>query len=268
MSNKPRDYAITITVRNNRMLEQMQLLGFESAAALHRASGVSMGTIGEFLRFKRAPIKRNEQWSVSLLKIAECLRCLPEDLFPPVHFRKPLEKSSAEFKTDAADINQISASLRSMALPADEKMMIVESKQALEGLMHGLSPREERVLRMRFGLDGREYTLEEIARPWGLTRDRIRQIEANAIRKLKRATFADRSFQETIGRRMPRSALGLTTVSYIQPRSYSQSGHTTPVNDDTRKIMSADERAANVKTLLEKYLGGPGTGSPNPYALQ
>jgi RNA polymerase primary sigma factor len=53
-------------------------------------------------------------------------------------------------------------------------------------LLAGLSPREEKILRLRFGIgeDG-EYTLEEIGRQFGLSRERIRQIEAKAIERLR-----------------------------------------------------------------------------------
>jgi RNA polymerase primary sigma factor len=49
-----------------------------------------------------------------------------------------------------------------------------------------LTPREERVIKMRFGLeDGTEHTLEEVGQKFGVTRERIRQIEAKALRKLR-----------------------------------------------------------------------------------
>ena len=51
-----------------------------------------------------------------------------------------------------------------------------------------LDSREERVLRLRFGVgEDREHTLEQIGRVFSLTRERIRQIEAMALRKLRRA---------------------------------------------------------------------------------
>jgi RNA polymerase sigma factor (sigma-70 family) len=53
-------------------------------------------------------------------------------------------------------------------------------------IMAGLSPRERDVLRIRFGLDdGHQRTLEEVAKLYGLTRERVRQIEAKALRKLR-----------------------------------------------------------------------------------
>ena len=59
-------------------------------------------------------------------------------------------------------------------------------KRDLEGMLESLTEREASVVRLRFGLeDGREWTLEDIGERLKVTRERIRQIEAKALRKLK-----------------------------------------------------------------------------------
>jgi RNA polymerase primary sigma factor len=59
-------------------------------------------------------------------------------------------------------------------------------KEKIEEVLGSLSPREARVLRLRFGLDNdRPYTLEEVGQKFGLTRERIRQIEGRALRRLR-----------------------------------------------------------------------------------
>ena len=59
-------------------------------------------------------------------------------------------------------------------------------REQLAAVLHRLTPREEQVLRLRFGLDdGRQRTLEEVGEVFNITRERIRQIEAKALRKLR-----------------------------------------------------------------------------------
>jgi RNA polymerase primary sigma factor len=74
---------------------------------------------------------------------------------------------------------------RTAVSPADA-VISVNLKERAERVLRTLSPREERVLRMRFGMDdGSEHTLEEVGRCFAVTRERIRQIEAKALRKLR-----------------------------------------------------------------------------------
>ena len=62
-------------------------------------------------------------------------------------------------------------------------------KEQVGDVLDSISQREKRVLELRFGLeDGRSRTLEEVGREFGVTRERIRQIEAKALRKLRHPT--------------------------------------------------------------------------------
>ena len=64
-------------------------------------------------------------------------------------------------------------------------------KQQLDEVLSSLSPREQKVLELRFGLkDGKPRTLEVVGREFGVTRERIRQIEAKALKKLRHPTRA------------------------------------------------------------------------------
>ncbi|MGA1731831.1 MAG: sigma-70 family RNA polymerase sigma factor, partial [Burkholderiaceae bacterium] len=68
-------------------------------------------------------------------------------------------------------------------------------------VLDSLTPREAKVLRMRFGIEmSTDHTLEEVGKQFDVTRERIRQIESKAVRKLKHPTRSDRlrSFIESL----------------------------------------------------------------------
>ena len=74
---------------------------------------------------------------------------------------------------------------RALVSPA-EAAINVSLKEQTAHVLHTLTPREEKIMKMRFGLeDGSEHTLEEVGLEFAVTRERIRQIEAKALRKLR-----------------------------------------------------------------------------------
>lgn len=84
------------------------------------------------------------------------------------------DSSLGDFISDTSTLNPHEEMLKDMTI------------RALDDILSTLTDREEKVLRLRYGLlDGKTYTLEEVGREFGVTRERIRQIEAKAMRKLK-----------------------------------------------------------------------------------
>ena len=75
------------------------------------------------------------------------------------------------------------------APPPDESATYNILREHLEDVLNGLPPREVRILQLRYGLlDGQAYTLEEVGRKMGVTRERVRQIEAQALSRLRHPT--------------------------------------------------------------------------------
>jgi RNA polymerase primary sigma factor len=73
-----------------------------------------------------------------------------------------------------------------IAVSPEQAMILEEMSLLVADVLRSLSPREERILRMRFGVGMEtDHTLEEIGQVFGVTRERIRQIEAKALRRLK-----------------------------------------------------------------------------------
>ena len=115
-----------------------------------------------------------KQMDMHVEKVAEILKMAQE----PVSLETPVGEEDDSHLGDFIQDQKI-------AEPAEAASFNLLHEQ-LEKLLEGLSPREATVLRMRFGLvDGRPYTLEEVGKEFNVTRERIRQIESKALRKLR-----------------------------------------------------------------------------------
>jgi RNA polymerase primary sigma factor len=75
-----------------------------------------------------------------------------------------------------------------------ERIEAADLRAVSDEALSTLTPREEKIVRMRFGLDrsGEEHTLEEISHLFGVTRERIRQIESKALKKLRHPALAQK----------------------------------------------------------------------------
>ncbi|TSC85789.1 MAG: RNA polymerase primary sigma factor [Microgenomates group bacterium Gr01-1014_7] len=103
------------------------------------------------------------------------------------------EPTSLETPVGDEEDSHLGDFIADQGLQPDEQATRELLKIHLDEVLDSLSPREKRVLQLRFGLeDGKQRTLEEVGKEFGVTRERIRQIEAKAIRKLKHPTRAKR----------------------------------------------------------------------------
>jgi RNA polymerase primary sigma factor len=119
------------------------------------------------------------QWRKATLKVREILRISQEPL--------PLELPVSPDRGGSALLADFIAD-ESIDEPGDAASNQLLREQVRNVLEH-LSDRERQVLEMRFGLkDGKDHTLEEVGKEFGVTRERIRQIEAKALRKLRHPT--------------------------------------------------------------------------------
>ncbi len=115
-----------------------------------------------------------EEMNISEDRVREILKIAQE----PVSLETPIGEEDDSHLGDFIEDHEAQA-------PADAAAFEL-LKEQLEDVLDTLSAREEKVLRLRFGLDdGRSRTLEEVGQHFGVTRERIRQIEAKALRKLR-----------------------------------------------------------------------------------
>lgn len=141
-------------------------------------------TINKLIRISRqllqqlgrepSPDEIAKEMEISVERVREIMKIAQE----PVSLETPIGEEEDSHLGDFIEDQEAPA-------PAEAASFLL-LKEQLEDVLDTLTPREEKVLRLRFGLDdGRARTLEEVGQSFGVTRERIRQIEAKALRKLR-----------------------------------------------------------------------------------
>lgn len=120
-----------------------------------------------------------EELSIELEMPIERIRKVMKIAKDPVSLEAPTGKDDNSTFGDCIEDKRVSK--------PEDAAILADLRGITTNVLATLTPKEERILRMRFGLgkDGKEHTLEEVGKIFNVTRERIRQIEAKALRKLK-----------------------------------------------------------------------------------
>ncbi len=141
-------------------------------------------TINKLLRTSRALVQEYgrepsseeiaERMDIPVTKVRKVLKIAQE----PISLETPIGEEEDSHLGDFIEDRQVVS-------PSDA-VISLNLKEQTESVLKSLTPREEKVIKMRFGVgDGSEHTLEEVGQNFAVTRERIRQIEAKALRKLR-----------------------------------------------------------------------------------
>ena len=141
-------------------------------------------TINKLLRTSRALVQEfgrepsseeiAERMDIPVTKVRKVLKIAQE----PISLETPIGEEEDSHLGDFIEDRQVVS-------PSDA-VISLNLREQTESVLKSLTPREEKVIKMRFGVgDGSEHTLEEVGQNFAVTRERIRQIEAKALRKLR-----------------------------------------------------------------------------------
>ena len=140
---------------------------------IHKVSRYSRQLLQEYGR-EPTPEEIAKEMGISEAKVREIIKIAQE----PVSLETPIGEEEDSHLGDFIPDDDAPA-------PAEAASFALMKEQLME-VLDTLTPREEKVLRLRFGLDdGHQRTLEEVGKVFNVTRERIRQIEAKALRKLR-----------------------------------------------------------------------------------
>jgi RNA polymerase sigma factor (sigma-70 family) len=191
------EYRIKVTVRNNLILNAIENAGYKSVSEFCRAAGLPKTALTELIAMRKPPLNQSGEFSENAKALMEELCLLPTDLWTSEQLTLKLKRNSAQRDVSSegmrAALGMHSEELLGLMMPdaPDEAVLKHEMVSVVEEQLASLSPRESKILRMRFGIGCEEHTREEIGDMFGVTKSRIQQIEAKALRHLKHPSRSD-----------------------------------------------------------------------------
>ena len=191
------EYRIKVTVRNNLILNAIENAGHKSVSAFCKSIGMAPQKVTELIAMRKPPLNNNGEFSHMAKVLMEELCALPTDLWTSEQLTLKLKRNTAQRDVSSegmrAALGMHAEEMLELMRPddPDEAVLKHETVSLVEKQLDSITPREALVLRMHFGIGCEEHTLDEIGEKFDLTRERIRQIEAKALRKLKHPSRSD-----------------------------------------------------------------------------
>lgn len=187
-----KNYRLELKVKNNYILSVMEARGYDTAASLSRASGLSQAAISEIINLKIPAFTKTGNISPSVKRLCDFLSCEPEDIFPEDHLLETLPVNKFIAEVNAEDI----APQYFIDGQKNPESLVEEEDRA--GLVYGavstLTEREQTVINMLFGLGGeREHTLIEVGDRLGVGKEGVRKIKFKALQKLGARRIGERN---------------------------------------------------------------------------
>jgi RNA polymerase sigma factor (sigma-70 family) len=184
-----KEYRVKVTVRNNLLLSAIEDAGYKSQAEFARSAGLTDTQVTALVGLRACPINNDGEFSKLAQAVMEALGACPTDLWTNEQLTMRLKVSSAEAKIDQYQLHAVlgknASDLIGFEVKQNNEDHLHDLKKLVAEKLDTLTPRERKVLQLRFGIDAENHTLSEVGNMMDMTSQGIRQIEAKALHKLR-----------------------------------------------------------------------------------
>jgi len=176
-----KDYRVTIKIRNNLILRAIELSGGQMGQKWCEENGLCYSVICSFVAMKKSPLNANGGLVKQAQKLCDVLNKHPQDLWNNQQLY-PLEKNFTEVEMSYSQILAISNNGENSYIEGFDDFSRAQTKKLVDKTLDTLTSRERQVIKLRFYDD---MTLDDVGKVLDVTRERVRQIETKAMRKLR-----------------------------------------------------------------------------------
>jgi RNA polymerase primary sigma factor len=173
-------YRVTVKVRNANLLRAIEKAGYSPGQKFADLAGIAYIHLNDLINMTRKPTDRHGDLHPAVESLCAFLGAMPSNIFDAHQMHNALVKNRSDVDLNLDDLASIQAKTSPHHL-----------QSAVDQVVETLTDNESLVIKLRFGIEGREHTLKEIGEIIGVTQERVRQIEAKALRKLRSPARSD-----------------------------------------------------------------------------
>ena len=179
------DYRLRITIRNARLLRAIEAKGHRAGVVFAAAAGIAYThVLLPYLNLTRSPIGRDGLLRECAWSLCDYLGASPDELWSDEQLT-PLARNSMQKDFSYEQVQSLCAPTSNGDLDPQSLAAQSQAARLLLASLDELSLKEATVIRYRFGIGSPEMTLAEVGDRLGQSKERVRQIEMKALRKLR-----------------------------------------------------------------------------------